>query len=89
MFAKFARESAERRLVVGVGVGFQRVAGRVGVLGQLAAVAAGGAGDLLGEPAGGVLDRDDMRGAQHPEQQRTAVGMVGAGSWPVAAVRAR
>ena len=77
MLAKFAREFAKRRLIPGVGSGFDAVAGRVGVLGQLASMAAGGAGDLLGEVPAGVLDGDDMRGAEDPEQQRTATaGMV-------------
>ncbi len=44
--------------------------------GRSAAEAAGGTGDLLGKAARGVLDRDDVRRAQDPEQQRTAVGMV-------------
>jgi hypothetical protein len=55
------RELTERDLVVKVGVGLQVIAGCVSALGQLSAEVAR---DLLGEKAAGVLDGDDVRGAQ-------------------------
>jgi hypothetical protein len=46
------------------------------MLGQRAALPAGGARHLFGEMTRGVFDRDDVRGAQDPESQHTAAGML-------------
>src|SRR5271163_4208819 len=72
-FAQTLRESAEGRLVVKVGAGFEAVAGCVAVFGQLAAEVAR---DLFGELALGVLDGDDVRRAEDAEHERAAAGVV-------------
>lgn len=80
-FTQVARESPKRRLVVRLGMGLEVVAGCVGGLGQIAAPAAGHAGDFLAEAS---LDGDDMRRAEDAELQCAAVGvgqLVG-GQWP-------
>ena len=89
--AEVVCEAAKFRLVGFFDAGFEAIAGRFGVLGQaVAVVAADGARDLLGE--GGPIDgvhRDDVRRAQHSEQQRAALGVVVADRWPGEAVRPR
>ena len=82
--AQVGGKPAERRLVVRLGTRVQGVTGRGSALGQVAAVAAHGARNLLGETASRMLDGDDMRCAEDPQQQHTRAGVVQStgGQWP-------